>query len=320
MDRPHGFAQTVGDGVEVADVAPSLRPAATRRSAGARLRRRCDSTSRRATACGRVDVGQLPLRRRGGLGRRERRFGESISAFNAARRASRSPWSARPRSRAASNGASGSFGPLLESSGDVVGSRGLLVAPHPKGPELQQRRTLPARPCGRLTAPNTATTSFPSHGPAAIPYPAARSASRSQAYCSRDGVESPYGCSRPRRSPGAATPPPGWPPRGSRLRWSPRRRRTPPPPAPHPEPTGQRQPAGDREHGAKVADHAHDVVFGNAEVERPVAAYGEPSSRPSNWRRSVEIDPPPGEDPDVPVQGKDPVVGAESGGDEEIAS
>ena len=38
---------------------------------------------------------------------------------------------------------------------------------------------------------------------------------------------------------------------------------------------GQRQPVGDRQHGAQVADHPDDVVVEGAEVEGAVAAPGE---------------------------------------------
>jgi hypothetical protein len=78
---------------------------------------------------------------------------------------------------------------------------------------------------------------------------------------------------------------------------------------------GQGEPVGHRKHRAQVADHAHDVRVEQAEVERAIAALGEPAVLAEELAEQAgKIDPSRGEDPEVPVHGEDGVVRAEGSG------
>ena len=81
-----------------------------------------------------------------------------------------------------------------------------------------------------------------------------------------------------------------------------------------PQPGGQGQPVGHRDHGTQVADHPDHVVVEVAEVERAVAAARERSLTAQELaEQHVEVEAPAGEDAQVAVGGQDPVVVAQRG-------
>ena len=78
---------------------------------------------------------------------------------------------------------------------------------------------------------------------------------------------------------------------------------------------GEGEAVGDRQHGSEVADHAHDALFPQPEMERAVATLRESAILPEELaEETAEVDPPGGEDAEVAVHGKDPVVRVQRGG------
>ena len=72
---------------------------------------------------------------------------------------------------------------------------------------------------------------------------------------------------------------------------------------------GQGQPVGHGEHGPEVADHADDAPVGQAEVEGPVTALGEPAVLAEELpEQAAQVHAARGEHAEVAVEGKDPVV------------
>ena len=81
-----------------------------------------------------------------------------------------------------------------------------------------------------------------------------------------------------------------------------------------PQPAGQGQAVGHRQHGPEVADHPDDAVLQRAEVEAAVAPGGEaPLPAEQLAQQPVEVDAPGGEDAEVAVQRQDDVVAPEGG-------
>jgi hypothetical protein len=79
--------------------------------------------------------------------------------------------------------------------------------------------------------------------------------------------------------------------------------------------TGQREAVGHREHGAQVRDHPDDPVRQRSEVERAIAAVGEPALLAEQLpEQPREIDPARREHAQVAVHRKDEVVGLERRG------
>ena len=76
------------------------------------------------------------------------------------------------------------------------------------------------------------------------------------------------------------------------------------------------QPVGHRQHRAQVADHPDDVVREDAEMERAVAAAGEAAVAAQQLAEErQQIQPAGGEDPQIPVHREDGIVRPQGGGD-----